>query len=120
MDIFSGDISPQAFKLVVRNEPGEVTLNKKMLRVIALVNEPIPSRKGEFFVYITDQLSMAAGPMAEVLIEGAVASLDYDRSSFPKYHLQDLNELLARKIFREEKRAIFKLNVFKKISSEEV
>jgi len=34
LDIFSGDISPQVFKLVVRNEPGEVTLDKKMLRVI--------------------------------------------------------------------------------------
>jgi len=120
LDIFSGDISPQAFKFVVRNEPGEVTLDKKMLQVIALVDEPILSLKGDFFVYLTDQLSMATGPMAEVLIEDAVASLGYDRSSFPKHHAQDLNELLARKIFREEKRAIFKLNLFKKISSEEV
>ena len=157
MDIFSGDIYPRVFKLVVRNEPGEATLGKKMLRVIteldgkrnvgtiarnigmelgevkekiisrllkqnimAPVDEPILSLKGDFFVYLTDQLSMAAGPMAEVLIEDAVASLGYDRSSFPKHHIQDLNELLARKIFREEKRAIFKLNLFKKISSEEV
>lgn len=121
---------------MVRNEPGEVTLDKKVLRVIteldgkknvgtiarnigmelgevkekiisrllkqniiALVDEPILSLKGDFFVYLTDQLSMAAGPMAEVLIEDAVASLGYDRSSFPKHHVQDLIELLARKIF---------------------
>lgn len=156
MDAFSGDISPQVFKLVVRNEPGEVTLDTNMLRVIseldgrknvgtiarnigmelrelkeiisrllkhniiALVDKPIPSLKGDFFVYLADQLSMATGPMAEVLIEDAVASLGYDRSSFPKHQVQDLIELLARKIFREEKRAIFKLNLIKKISSEEV
>lgn len=156
MDVFSGDISPQVFKLVVRNEPGEVTLDTNMLRVIseldgrknvgtiarnigmelrelneiisrllkhniiALVDKPIPSLKGDFFVYLADQLSMATGPMAEVLIEDAVASLGYDRSSFPKQQVQDLIELLARKIFREEKRAIFKLNLIKKISSEEV
>jgi hypothetical protein len=84
LDIFSGDISPQVFKLVVRNEPGEVSLDKKMLRVIALVDEPIQCLKGDFFVYPTGQLSMATGPMAEVLIEDAVASLGYDRSSFPK------------------------------------
>lgn len=156
MDAFSGDISPQVFKLVVRNEPGEVTLDTNMLRVIseldgrknvgtiarnigmelrelkeiisrllkhniiALVDKPVPSLKGDFFVYLADQLSMATGPMAEVLIEDAVASLGYDRSSFPKHQVQDLIELLARKIFREEKRAIFKLNLIKKISSEEV
>jgi hypothetical protein len=156
LDAFSGDISPQVFKLVVRNEPGEVTLDTNMLRVIseldgrknvgtiarnigmelrelkeiisrllkhniiALVDKPVPSLKGDFFVYLADQLSMATGPMAEVLIEDAVASLGYDRSSFPKQQVQDLIELLARKIFREEKRAIFKLNLIKKISSEEV
>ncbi|HYA93252.1 MAG TPA: hypothetical protein VEK32_17320 [Thermodesulfobacteriota bacterium] len=156
MDVFSGDISPRVFKLVVRNEPGEVTLDQKMLRVIteldgkknvgmiarnvgmelaevkeiisrllnhniiALVDEPIPSLKGDFFAYLTDQLSMATGPMAAVLIEDAVASLGYDLSSFPKHQVQDLVELLARKIFREEKRGIFKLNLFKRISNEEV
>jgi hypothetical protein len=141
---------------VVRNEPGEVSLDKQMLRVIteldgkknvgtiarntgmelgeikeiisrllkhniiALVEEPIPTVKGDFFVYLMDQLSLATGPMAEVLIEDALASLGYDRSSFPKQQVQDLIELLARKIFREEKRQIFKLNLFKKISNEGV
>jgi hypothetical protein len=154
--IFSGDTSQRVFKLVVRNEPGEVTLDKQMLRligeldgkrnvgtiarnigmelgevkeiisrllkhnIIALVEDPIPSLKGDFFVYLTEQLSAATGPMAEVLIGDAVASLGYDPSSFPKNQVQDLIELLARKIFREEKRAIFKLNLFKKISNEEV
>ena len=156
LDISSGDISPRVFQLVVRNEPGEVTLDKQMLRVIAeldgkknvgtiarnigielgeikeiisrllklniiaLVDEPIPSLKGDFFVYLTDQLSLATGPMAEVLIEDAVASLGYDLSSFPKHRVQDLVELLTRKIFREGKRVIFKQNLFKKISNEEV
>ena len=156
MDISSGDISPRVFQLVVRNEPGEVTLDKQMLRVIteldgkrnvgtiarnigielaeikeiisrllkhniiALVDEPIPSLKGDFIDYLTDQLSLATGPMAEVLIEDAVASLGYDLSSFPKHRVHDLVEVLARKIFREEKRVIFKQNLFKKISNEEV
>ena len=156
MDTSSGDISPRVFQLVVRNEPGDVTLDKQMLRVIteldgkrnigtiarnigielaeikeiisrllkhniiALVDEPIPLLKGDFIDYLTDQLSLATGPMAEVLIEDAVASLGYDLSSFPKHRVHDLVELLARKVFREEKRVIFKQNLFKKISNEEV
>jgi len=156
LDTSSGDISPRVFHLVVRNEPGDVTLDKQMLRVIteldgrrsvgtiarnigmelaeikeiisrllkhniiALVDEPIPSLKRDFIDYLTDQLSQATGPMAEVLIEDAAASLGYDLSSFPKHQVHDLVELLARKIFREEKRVTFKQNLFKKISNEEV
>jgi hypothetical protein len=156
LDNSSGDISPRVFQLVVRNEPGEVTLDKQMLRVIAeldgrrnvgtiarnigmelgeikeiisrllnhniiaLVDVPIPSLKGDFIDYLTDQLSLATGPMAEVLIADAVESLGYDLSSFPKHRVHDLVELLARKIFRDEKRVIFKKNLLKKISTEEV
>jgi hypothetical protein len=156
LDISSADISVRVFQLVVRNEPGEVTLNKQMLRVIAeldgkrnvgtiarnigmelseikdiisgllkhnviaLVDEPIPSLRRDFIDFLTDQLSLATGPMAEVIIEDAVMSLGYDLSSFPKHRVHDLVELLARKVFREEKRVIFKQNLFKKISNEEV
>jgi hypothetical protein len=156
LDISSGDISPRVFQLVVRNEPGEVTLDKQMLRVIAeldgrrnvgtiarnigmelgeikeiisrllkhniiaLVDGPVPSLKAEFIDYLTDQLSLATGPMAEVLIEEAVTSLGYDLSSFPKHRVHDLVELLARKIFRDEKRIVFKQNLLRKISNEEV
>jgi hypothetical protein len=156
LDTSSADISPLVFKLVVRNEPGEVTLDKQMLgviaeldgkknvgsiarntgielgeikeiiskllklNIIALVDEPIPCLKGDFFIYLKDQLSQATGPMAEVLIEDAVASLGYDLSSFPKYRVQELVELLTRRIFREGKRVIFKQNLLKKILSEEV
>ncbi len=66
------------------------------------------------------QFSAATGPIAEVFIENAVGSLGYDWSSFPKHRAQDLVEPLARKMFREEKKAIFELNLFKKISNEEV
>ena len=88
--------------------------------IVALVDEPVPSLKRDFIDYLTDQLSLATGPMAEVLIEDAVAGLGYDLSSLPKDRVHDLVELLARKIFREEKRVIFKQNLFKKISNEEV
>jgi len=156
LDIFSEDISPRIFQLVVKNEPGEVTLDKQMLlviaeldgkktvgtiagnigmelgkikeiisrllmeNIIALVNEAIPILKDDFFIYLADQLSLATGPMAEVLIEDAVASLGYNLSNFPKHRVRDLVELLSRKIFREEKRVIFKQNLFKKILNEEV
>jgi hypothetical protein len=156
LNILAGDISPLVFQLSVKNEPGEVTLDKEMLAVIreldgkksigmvaknigseldkireiiakllthgiiALVNQSMPMMKEDFFVYLTDQLSKATGPMAEVLIDEAVASLDCTQSLFPRHRVQELIDLLAPKIFREEKRAAFKENLYKKILSKEV
>jgi hypothetical protein len=156
LDALSGDISPLVFQLSVKNEPGEVTLDKEMLSVIqeldgkktigmiaksmgldqeklkgiiaklltsgiiALVNQSMPMMKEDFFVYLTDQLSLATGPMAEVLIDEALATLGYNLTNFPKHRVQELIDLLAPRIFREEKRAIFKQNLYKKILSKEV
>ena len=156
MDILAGDISPLIFQLSVKNEPGELTLDKQMLSVIreldgkktigfvakniglepdkikeiiarllkqgiiALVIQSMPILQEDFFSYLTDQLSQATGPMAEVLIDEAVAGLGYNPSNFPKHRVQELIDLLAPKIFREEKRLAFKQNLHKKILSKEV
>ncbi len=156
MDILSGDISSLVFQLSVKNEPGEVTLDKEMLGVIqeldgkktigivaknmgleldklkgiigkllthgiiAPVSQSMAVMKEDFFVYLTNQLSLATGPMAEVLIDEAVGNLGYTLSNFPKHRVQELIDLLAPRIFREEKRAVFKQNLYKKILSKEV
>lgn len=153
MNILAGDISPLVFQLSVKNEPGELSLDKEMLDVIreldgkrtigtvaknigleldklkeiiakllthgiiALVNESMPMMKEDFFIYLTDQLSMATGPMAEVLIDEVVASLGYNPSNFPKHRVQELIDLLTSKIFREEKKVAFKQNLYKKLLS---
>jgi hypothetical protein len=88
--------------------------------IIALVHQSMPMMKEDFFVYLTEQLSIATGPMAEVLIDEAIASLDCSLSNFPRNRVQELIDLLAPKIFREEKRAVFKENLIKKILSREV
>ena len=88
--------------------------------IIALVNQSMPMMKEDFFIYLTDQLSLATGPMAEVLIDEALATLGYNLTNFPKHRVQELIDLLAPRIFREEKRAVFKQNLYKKILSKEV
>jgi len=88
--------------------------------IIALVSQSMPMMKEDFFIYLTDELSKATGPMAEVLIDEAVTSLDCTQSLFPRHRVQELIDLLAPKIFREEKRAAFKENLYKKILSKEV
>ncbi len=88
--------------------------------IIAPVSQSMAVMKEDFFVYLTNQLSLATGPMAEVLIDEAVGNLGYTLSNFPKHRVQELIDLLAPRIFREEKRAVFKQNLYKKILSKEV
>jgi hypothetical protein len=98
----------------------EIIAKLLTLKIITLVSESTPILKEDFFVYLTDQLSLATGPMAEVLIDEAIASLGYSVTSFPKHRVQELIDLLVPRIFREEKRAVFKQNLYKKILSKEV
>ena len=89
------------------------------LEVIIPADGTIPILKEEFFGYLTDQLSLAIGPMAELLIEDALATLGYDRIRFPIHRAEQLIDLLAQKIYREEKRSVFKQNMIKKILNRE-
>ena len=89
------------------------------LEVIIPVDGRIPILREEFFGYLTDQLSLAIGPMAELLIEDALATLGYDRIRFPIHRAEELIDLLAQKIYREEKRSVFKQNMIEKILNKE-
>jgi len=88
--------------------------------IVGLVTQSMPMLKEDFFMYLADQLSLATGPMAEVLIDEAIASLGCSRASFPRHRVQELIDLLLPKIFRQEKRAVFRENLNKKILSKEV
>jgi hypothetical protein len=69
----------------------------------------------DFFDYLHVQLSLALGPIADVLIEEAVTDLDESKSEFPGQRAAELVDLLAREIRREGKRIIFQQNMVKKI-----
>lgn len=69
----------------------------------------------DFFDYLNVQLSLALGPIADVLIEEAVTDLDHSKREFPRHRAAELVNLLAREIRREEKRIVFQQNMAKKI-----
>lgn len=69
----------------------------------------------DFFDYLNVQLSLALGPIADVLIEEAVTDLDHIKREFPRHRAAELVNLLAREIRREEKRIVFQQNMVKKI-----
>lgn len=156
MEIQSGNISSIIFKLVPRNEPGQITLDNQMIQVIreldgeksigviakkigidietmekvvnrllkykiiATVIDNAETLREDFFNYLTEQLSLATGPMAQVLIEDALAGFGYKVSNFPKHRALDLVDLLTEKVHRENKKIDFKQTLIEKILSKEV
>jgi site-specific recombinase XerC len=61
----------------------------------------------DFFDYLVAQLSLAIGPIAEVLIEDEIYKLGHEISQFPGHRVADLVRNLAREIRRKEKKDVF-------------
>ncbi len=68
-----------------------------------------------FFDFLTAQLSLALGPIAEFLVEDEIRELGYDATSFPHQRAAELVNLLASQIPRNEKRLAFQQVMVEKI-----
>jgi len=92
------------------------TISKLLkLKIIERVEEAVSTLDREFFDYLNAQLSLAIGPLAEILVEDAVSELGHSLSKFPVHRAAELVDLISREIQREEKRNIFKQNMLNKI-----
>jgi hypothetical protein len=69
----------------------------------------------DFMSYLNEQLALAIGPVAEIIIEDAVSDLGYRMSQIPSHKIAELIDLLSREIQREERKESFKLNMVKGI-----
>lgn len=85
------------------------------LGLVEAVKKDIVVLDGDFFRYLINQLSLATGPIASVLIEDEVHGLGYEVDQFPGYRAGELVDRLAAEIRRKEKKAIFIKNMAGKI-----
>ena len=85
------------------------------LKLVKPVERAVSMLDGDFFDYLQIHLSLAVGPIAEVLIEDALSDLGHQRAQFPSHRAAELVDLLAREIQREEKMVQFKQNMVNKI-----
>jgi len=92
-----------------------VISNLLKLGLIEAVKKDIVMLDGDFFRYLINQLSLATGPIASILIEDEVHGLGYEVDQFPGYRAGDLVNRLAAEIRREEKKTIFIKNMAGKI-----
>ena len=75
--------------------------------LVQKVEQGIATLDKDFFDYLMVHLSLAVGPIAQVLIEEEVGRLGYKLSQFPGHRVAELIDNLAREIRREDKKDVF-------------
>lgn len=94
----------------------EVISRLLKLKLIEPVENDLSILDKEFFEYLVGQLSLAVGPIAEILAEDAIVDLGLDTAQVPSHRAAELVDLLARQIQKEDKKAAFKQNMVKRIN----
>lgn len=87
------------------------------LNLIEADIETVPTLDEGFFDFLTEHLSIAMGPMAEILIEDEIQDLGVDRNKIPSHLAAELVDKLAREIPREEKKVKFQQKMLKKLKN---
>ena len=87
-------------------------LKLKLIEPMAEANSAVDA---DFMDTLKRELSLAIGPLAQILIEDAVNDLGQSVTRFPTRRAPELVESLSREIQREDKRAAFKQNMVRKI-----
>jgi len=73
----------------------------------------------DFFDFLNDQLSLAIGPVAEVLVADAIEDIGLNSPHIQRLHAAELIDILAREIPREHKRVEFQQAMLEKIRETE-
>lgn len=89
----------------------EAVVKLLRLKLIEPVTGAISALDSEFIGTLRKELSLAIGPLAEIVIEDAAADLGHDLFQFPTHRAAELVELIGREIKREDRRVVFTQNM---------
>jgi hypothetical protein len=85
------------------------------LKLIEPVRGAVSVLDKEFIDDLRAELSLAIGPLAEIVMEDAAHDLGHDLPRFPSQRVAELVELIGREIKREDKRVLFVQNMVSRI-----
>ncbi len=85
------------------------------LKLIESVDRAGNTIDQDFFSFLIAELSLALGPLAEVIVEDGVEDLGYTLQNCPTQSAAELINLLAQEIQRDQKKSEFKQNMVQKI-----
>ena len=85
------------------------------MKLVESSTENILMVDGDFLNFLNGQLSLAVGPIAEVLIEDEIVNMGHGISKFPASKAAELVEIISMIIEHEEKRSVFKVSMVNKL-----
>jgi hypothetical protein len=77
------------------------------LKLIEAIPQKTSPADSDFFKRLTNELSIAVGPLASVLVEDVLEDFGCTMNNFPTNRAAELVQLLTEEIARDEKRQIF-------------
>jgi len=107
---------PQIFYTLPAKNMEKIFTKFNHIDLIERTDKPTPVLDKEFFDFLKIQLSMAMGPIAEVLIEDKIQEFGNITTKTPWYRAAELVDLLSRQIHREEKKIAFQQAMVNKIN----
>ncbi|MEW5737053.1 MAG: hypothetical protein AB1921_19565 [Thermodesulfobacteriota bacterium] len=81
------------------------------LKIIEPVTKEVAVLDEGFLDMLDKELALAIGPIAEVVIEDAVADLGYSLDRFPSDQAAELIDYISQEIQREDRRNAFRQNM---------
>jgi DNA-binding transcriptional regulator GbsR (MarR family) len=88
-------------------------LNK--LNLVEGVERAVSLADQEFMEFLVAKMSVAIGPLGEIIVEDGLEELGFTRNNFPSLRIAELVNYLSQEIQREDKRIEFKQVMLKKI-----
>ena len=85
------------------------------MRLVESIERAVSIVDQEFMEFLISRMSLAIGPLGEIIVEDGLEELGFTRNNFPSQRIADLVNLLSEEIQREEKRFEFKQVMLRKI-----
>lgn len=93
----------------------EAAAKLQKLKIIEAAERVPHNIDQDFLDFLIAELSLAIGPLAEVLVEDGVEDLGHTLQNFPAPRAAELVHLLAQEIQRDQKQAEFKQHMVQKL-----
>lgn len=95
----------------------ETLLKLNKLKLIEIDISSVATLDDDFYDYLLEQLVIAIGPMAEIIIEDVIKDYNVNKDSIPVYKAPEIIEYIADSIQRNDKKIKFQQNMLLKFKN---
>jgi DNA-binding transcriptional ArsR family regulator len=85
------------------------------LKIVESVQRQVDVLDSAFLDVLDRELALAIGPIAEVVIEDAIADLGQEMDSFPAEQTAELIDYISQEIQREDRKTAFRQNMLQEM-----